>query len=70
MQTVFVKPAKGGRVRMPERNSKVMPDKGMTVPRNDYYTRLLAAGDVVEGKGETPKKAKAVSSAETKESPT
>ncbi len=44
---VFVKPAEGGRVRMPERNSNVMPAEGALVPRIDYYERLILAGDVV-----------------------
>lgn len=45
---IYVKPAPGGRVRMPERRSAVMADAGAYVPRNDYYERLLIGGDVVE----------------------
>lgn len=43
---IYVKPAPGGRVRMPERGSRPMPSEGAWVPRNDYYERLLTAGDV------------------------
>ena len=50
MTNVFVKPQEGGRVRMPERGGKVMSAEGQLVPRNDYYERLLLAGDVVEDK--------------------
>jgi hypothetical protein len=51
---VFVKPAfEGGRIRMPDRNSTVMPAEGHLVPRIDYYERLLLAGDLVEA--EAPK---------------
>jgi hypothetical protein len=48
MQTVYVKPIDGGRVRQPERSSRVMAAAGDTVPRNSYYTRLILAGDLVE----------------------
>lgn len=48
MKMVFVKPAPGGRVRMPERNSQVMPADGAFVPLNDYYQRLLHVRDVVQ----------------------
>jgi hypothetical protein len=44
---VYVIPASGGRVRMPDRNSRVMEPKGAWVPRIDYYERLLIGGDVV-----------------------
>lgn len=47
MQSVYVKPKEGGRVRQPERASRVMPAEGALVPRNGYYTRLILAGDVV-----------------------
>lgn len=47
LQTVYVKPKEGGRVRQPERGSRVMPTEGALVPRNGYYTRLIMAGDVV-----------------------
>lgn len=48
MTTLFVKPREGGRVRQPERRGQVMPDEGAFVPRDAYYERLLAAGDVIE----------------------
>jgi len=44
---VFVKPAAGGRVRMPDRSSTVMPEEGHLVPRIDFYERLILAGDLV-----------------------
>lgn len=47
MAPIYVKPAPGGRVRMPERNSKPMPDDGIFVQRNSYYERLIETGDVV-----------------------
>lgn len=43
---VYVKPAPGGRIRMPDRNGTVMPAEGKLVPRIDYYERLILAGDV------------------------
>lgn len=58
LQTVYVKPKEGGRVRQPERGSRVMPAEGALVPRNGYYTRLIMAGDVVVGTA--PEKPKAV----------
>lgn len=47
MDTVFVKPKNGARIRQPERNGAVMPDGGATVPRDGYYERLIISGDVV-----------------------
>jgi hypothetical protein len=46
MAMIHVKPASGGRVRMPERGSRVMPPEGAWVPRVDYYERLLICGDL------------------------
>jgi hypothetical protein len=46
MTAIYVKPAPGGRVRMPERGSRPMPEQGSWVPRSDYYERLLISGDV------------------------
>jgi hypothetical protein len=46
-EIVFVKPAKGGRVRMPDRNSNAMPAEGMFVPRSSYYERLIVTGDLI-----------------------
>lgn len=48
MDTVFVKPADGVRIRQPNRNNRIMPADGDTVPRNDFYTRLILSGDLVE----------------------
>ena len=48
MDTVYVKPSEGARIRMPERNGDVMPDGGALVPRDTYYERLIIGGDVVE----------------------
>src|SRR5437870_4006567 len=48
MDTVYVKPGEGARIRQPERNGAVMPAAGVRVERNSYYERLLLTGDVVE----------------------
>lgn len=53
MQVVFVKPAEGGRVRMPDRGGNVMPAEGMLIPRNAYYERLIITGDLVVDEGKT-----------------
>jgi hypothetical protein len=47
MQTVYVKPRAGGRVRMPDRKFRVMPAEGTIVQRIDYYERLIIAGDLI-----------------------
>lgn len=44
---VYVKPAPGGRIRMPDRNSTVMPAEGRLVPRIDFYERLIVSRDLV-----------------------
>lgn len=46
-QMVFVTPASGARVRMPDRNSQVMGEAGAWVPRTVHYEALIAAGDVL-----------------------
>lgn len=46
MSTVYVKPSPGGRVRMPDRDFRPMPEEGAHVPRNDYYERLIIGGDL------------------------
>lgn len=43
---VYVRPAHGGRVRMPDRGGRVMSEEGAMVPRIDYYERLLISGDI------------------------
>jgi len=44
---VYVRPRPGGRVRMPDREFRPMDAAGATVPRIDYYERLIIAGDLV-----------------------
>lgn len=56
MTSIFVKPREGGRVRMPERNSQVMPATGAHVPDNIYYQGLLGTRDVE--RADPPKAAK------------
>ena len=46
MPTTYVKPREGGRVRMPERDSTVMPSHGAWIEVTDYYQRLLLADDI------------------------
>lgn len=48
MDTVYVKPSEGARIRQPDRNGQVMPEVGALVPRDSYYERLLIGGDIVE----------------------
>jgi hypothetical protein len=48
MDTVYVKPGEGARIRQPERGGEVMPAAGARVPRDVYYERLIIGGDVVE----------------------
>lgn len=45
---VFVKPVDGGRVRMPDRASTIMPASGAFVPRIQFYEALLLTGDIVK----------------------
>jgi len=52
---MHVKPAEGRAVRIPERANALMPAEGCEVPRNVYWTRRLAEGDVLEVKTATPK---------------
>lgn len=44
---VHVKPAPGRAVRMPERLFALLPDDGMEVTRNAFWSRRISAGDVV-----------------------
>lgn len=46
MQTKFIKPAPGLRVRMP--NGNVLPAEGAAVAMNSYWLRRLEDGDVIE----------------------
>lgn len=45
---VHVTPAEGRAVRMPERGHALMPAEGCEVPRNVYWARRIAVGDVQE----------------------
>lgn len=47
MDTVFVKPREGARVRQPERGGRVMPSAGSFVPRNAFYERMIATGEIL-----------------------
>lgn len=47
---MHVTPAKDRAVRMPERGHALMPAEGCEVPRNVYWARRLAVGDVQETK--------------------
>lgn len=62
-EMVYVVPAAGGRVRQPERQSRVMPPEGAWVPRDAHYERLIAAGDVTPA---DPPDAKAAAKIENK----
>lgn len=44
---IFVTPNKGARVRMPDRNSAVMSEKGAWINRDVHYETLIANGDVI-----------------------
>ena len=46
-ELVFVRPAEGGLVRMPDKGSTIMPKDGLFVPRSSYYERLIVTGDIV-----------------------
>lgn len=52
---VHVQPAAGRQVRMPERGHALMPPEGYEVPRNVYWARRIAVGDVQETKPATTK---------------
>lgn len=67
MTMIYVVPAPGGRVRQPERNGRIMPEEGAFVPDDDFYQRLVAAGDVTLGA--PPKKAAAAPAAEAGTAP-
>lgn len=50
MATIFVKPAPGRLVRMPERGMAEVPADGAEVPLTGYYRQRLAEGDLVRAK--------------------
>lgn len=47
MTMIFVTPRAGARVRMPDRNSAVMPSAGYWVPRTVHYETLISCGDII-----------------------
>lgn len=48
MNTVFVKPTNGMKVRFPDKPDKLLPAGGAEVPRNAFWIRRIADGSVVE----------------------
>ena len=46
METIFVRPAPGARVRDPATKAPI-PDIGLLVPNTGYWQRRILAGDVV-----------------------
>lgn len=44
---IFAKPREGGRVRRPDQAFRPMRAEGESVPRIDYYNRLIICGDLV-----------------------
>lgn len=60
MEQMFVSPAPGVKVRDPQ-TLRHIPDAGQLVPRDSFWLRRLADGDVVEHQSrpdeEPPKKA-------------
>lgn len=53
MEKMFVKPAPGLKVRLPDNPRAFLPDEGAEVERNSFWMRRLFDGDVVTA---TPKK--------------
>lgn len=47
MSKMFVKPAPGLKVRLPENPRAFLPDDGAEVPRDSYWVRRLRDGDVL-----------------------
>lgn len=52
--TIKVVPAEGRKVRFPD--GRELPDKGDTVPRDSYWLRRIADGDVTEATASVDKK--------------
>lgn len=46
-ETVFVRPAPGLKIRMPERGFAILPEEGRHVPLDGYWRARLRDGDVV-----------------------
>ena len=56
-ETMYVVPRQGRSVPMPEsRDRAQLPAEGATVPRDSYWLRRLAEGDVTEGKAKPASK--------------
>ncbi len=47
MEKMFVKPAPGLNVRLPDNPRAFLPDDGAEVERNSFWMRRLSEGDVV-----------------------
>jgi len=50
MNRLYVKPAEGSTVRDPGRDGAVLPPEGDFVPREIFWLRRIAQGDVVEAR--------------------
>ena len=48
MQKIFVKPAPGMKLRLPENPRAFLPEEGMEVERNAFWLRRIAEGDALE----------------------
>ncbi|MFZ4807471.1 MAG: DUF2635 domain-containing protein [Hyphomicrobiaceae bacterium] len=46
-ETMFVRPAAGLKIRMPERGFAHLPEEGQVVPLDQYWRARLRDGDVV-----------------------
>jgi uncharacterized protein DUF2635 len=57
METIFVKPKAGFKIRRPDTNSLLSED-GESVPKNTFWARRLLDGDVVEAKAADKKDSK------------
>ena len=53
-QTIFIKPAKGLKVRLENKPQEFLPEAGDEKPRNAYWVRRVNDGSVIEAKA--PKK--------------
>lgn len=65
-EMVFVRPAAGLKVRMPERGFIHLPDEGHAVPLDPYWRARLRDGDVCEVTPDAASAAPANSSARKK----
>jgi hypothetical protein len=46
--TIFVKPAPGLKIRLPENPAEVLPDHGVTVTATSFWLRRIAEGSVLQ----------------------